>query len=402
MLERLTYKRKYMVKICIVTATRAEYGLLRPVINGMLKDPDYDVNIVVTGMHLSPEFGLTYREIETDGVPISKKIDILLSADTPAAVSKSMGLALISFGEYFSENNFDMVLLLGDRYETLAVACAAVNARIPIAHMHGGEITEGAVDDAFRHAITKMSYLHFTSTEAYRKRVIQMGENPDRVFNVGSTGIENIENVDLLSRDELSQELGMNLSKDYAVVTFHPVTLENYTAEEQINELLEAIDEFSDMSFIITKANADQNGRIINSILEKYAEDHINARVYDSLGMRRYLSALKYASMVIGNSSSGIIEAPSFRIPTVNIGDRQKGRVRADSVIDCKPQKLDIIKAMKEAVKMTESGKLYNVQNPYRGVYKTKTSKIIISTIKDFAQNNRIDLKKIFYDLDAK
>lgn len=391
-----------MVRICIVTATRAEYGLLRPVIKGMMNDPDFEVSLVVTGMHLSPEFGLTYREIENDGIPISKKIDILLSADSPSAISKSMGLALISFGEYFSENNFDMVLLLGDRYETLAVACAAVNARIPIAHMHGGEITEGAVDDAFRHAITKMSYLHFTSTEAYRKRVIQMGENPDRVFNVGSTGIENIENVDLLSRDELSQELGMNLSKDYAVVTFHPVTLENYTAEEQINELLEAIDEFSDMSFIITKANADQNGRIINSILEKYAEDHINARVYDSLGMRRYLSALKYASMVIGNSSSGIIEAPSFRIPTVNIGDRQKGRVRADSVIDCKPQKLDIIKAMKEAVKMTESGKLYNVQNPYRGVYKTKTSKIIISTIKDFAQNNRIDLKKIFYDLDAK
>ena len=327
-----------MVRICVVTATRAEYGLLRPVIKGMMNNPDFEVSLVVTGMHLSPEFGLTYREIENDGIPISKKIDILLSADSPSAISKSMGLALISFGEYFSENNFDMVLLLGDRYETLAVACAAVNARIPIAHMHGGEITEGAVDDAFRHAITKMSYLHFTSTEAYRKRVIQMGENPDRVFNVGSTGIENIENVDLLSRDELSQELGMNLSKDYAVVTFHPVTLENYTAEEQINELLEAIDEFSDMSFIITKANADQNGRIINSILEKYAEDHINARVYDSLGMRRYLSALKYASMVIGNSSSGIIEAPSFRIPTVNIGDRQKGRVRADSVIDCKPR----------------------------------------------------------------
>ncbi len=360
-----------MVRICVVTATRAEYGLLRPVIKGMMNNPDFEVSLVVTGMHLSPEFGLTYREIENDGIPISKKIDILLSADSPSAISKSMGLALISFGEYFSENNFDMVLLLGDRYETLAVACAAVNARIPIAHMHGGEITEGAVDDAFRHAITKMSYLHFTSTEAYRKRVIQMGENPDRVFNVGSTGIENIENVDLLSRDELSQELGMNLSKDYAVVTFHPVTLENYTAEEQINELLEAIDEFSDMSFIITKANADQNGRIINSILEKYAEDHINARVYDSLGMRRYLSALKYASMVIGNSSSGIIEAPSFRIPTVNIGDRQKGRVRADSVIDCKPckpQKLDIIKAMKEAVNMTVSGALNNIVNPYRGV----------------------------------
>ena len=294
-----------MVKICIVTATRAEYGLLRPVINGMLKDPDYDVNIVVTGMHLSPEFGLTYREIETDGVPISKKIDILLSADTPAAVSKSMGLALISFGEYFSENNFDMVLLLGDRYETLAVACAAVNARIPIAHMHGGEITEGAVDDAFRHAITKMSYLHFTSTEAYRRRVIQLGEDPERVFAVGSTGVENIENAELFSRDNLSDELDMDLSKDYAVVTFHPVTLENYTAEEQANELLGAIDEFPKMNFIITKANADQNGRIINSLLEGYAVNHSNVKIFDSLGMKRYLSALKYARMVIGNSSSG-------------------------------------------------------------------------------------------------
>lgn len=391
-----------VIKICIVTATRAEYGLLRPVIRGMLADEEFEVHVAVTGMHLSPEFGLTYQEIEADGVPIDKKIEILLSTDTPSAVSKSMALALSGFADYFADHVFDLVLLLGDRFETLAVACAAANARIPIAHMHGGEITEGAVDDAYRHAITKLSYLHFTSTERYRRRVIQLGEAPERVFNVGSTGVENIESVKKLSRAELSESLGMNLSGPYAVVTFHPVTLEKCTARQQVGELLAALDEFPQMQYVFTKANADQDGRVINACLEEYASCHENAKVFPSLGMVRYLSALQYARMVIGNSSSGIIEAPSFRIPTVNIGDRQKGRVRATSVIDCAPEKEAICNAIREAEDMNHMKKLVNLQNPYGGGTGKRPSEQIISIIRDTVRHDRIHLKKTFYDLEEK
>lgn len=357
------------INICVVTATRAEYGLLRPVIKGMMNNDAFDVHVAVTGMHLSPEFGLTYKEIEADGVPIEKKIEILLSADTPVAVSKSMALAVAGFADYFSDRSFDMLLLLGDRYETLAVAIAAMNAGIPIAHMHGGEITEGAIDDAIRHAITKLSYLHFTSTEEYRRRVIQLGEDPTRVFNVGATGVENILNMEKLSRDELASDLDFDLSEPYAIMTFHPVTLENATAEQQVGELLKAIESFPDLNYIVTKANADKDGRVINACFEKYAADHDNVKVFTSLGMKRYLSALNYADMVIGNSSSGIIEAPSFHIPTVNIGDRQRGRTRANSVIDCKAELKDIVRAINTARSPEMQNKLKNIKNPYGGGY---------------------------------
>lgn len=389
------------INICVVTATRAEYGLLRPVIKGMMKNDAFDVHVAVTGMHLSPEFGLTYKEIEADGVPIDRKIEILLSADTPSAVSKSMALAVAGFADYFADSSFDMLLLLGDRYETLAVAIAAMNAGIPIAHMHGGEITEGAVDDAIRHAITKLSYLHFTSTEEYRRRVIQLGEDPARVFNVGATGVENIQNVEKLSRDELASDLDFDLSEPYAVVTFHPVTLEDATAEQQVGELLKAMDSFPCFNYIVTKANADKDGRVINACFENYAAEHDNVKIFASLGVKRYLSALNYADLVIGNSSSGIIEVPSFHIPTVNIGDRQRGRTRADSVIDCNAECKDIVRAINTARSSEMQNNIKHIKNPYGGGTASSTSAAIIQTIQDFVQHDRINLKKSFFNIDV-
>ena len=384
-----------MKKICVLTATRAEYGLLKPIIQKLMKEPEYDVCVAVTGAHLSPEFGLTYKEIEKDGIVIDEKIEILLSADTPSAITKSMGLAMISFADYFGRAKPDLLVVLGDRYETLAVCCAAMNQRIPIAHLYGGETTEGAVDECIRHAITKMSYLHFTSTEAYRKRVIQLGEHPDRVYCVGAMGIENILTMPLLKKPELEAEIGMKLSRPYAVVTFHPVTLEAGHAAQQTGELLDAISRFDDMQFIFTKANADAEGRSINQMLDAFAAGHANTAVFESLGQRRYLSALKHCAMVIGNSSSGLIEAPSFGIPTVNIGDRQKGRLQGESVINCAPVSADIQKAINLALSRAFADKAEKAVNPYGTGH---TSEKIIAAIGAFMQSST-DLKKKFYDL---
>lgn len=384
-----------MKTITVLTATRAEYGLLSPIIKTLQKCPEFCVRVVATGAHLSQEFGLTYQEIEKDGIEIDRKIEILLSSDTPSAISKSMGLAMIGFADYFAKSRPDALMVLGDRYETLAVCCAAMNECIPIIHLYGGETTEGAIDEAIRHAITKLSYLHLTSTEEYRGRVIQLGESPDRVFAVGAIGVENVLKQPLLSRKELSHSLGMELDCPYAVVTFHPVTLEGKSAEEQCRELLSAFDEYPHMKFIVTKANADADGRIINRLLEEYAARHDNVKVFDSLGMSRYLSAVKYADLVIGNSSSGLVEAPSFHIPTVNIGDRQKGRLKAESVIDCAPQKDEICKAICKA-KGNEMRKIAaSTKNPY-GDGDT-TGKIVEAIQKMF--RNGIDLKKKFYDI---
>lgn len=383
-------------QICVVTATRAEYGLLRPIIQKMANDRSFDVKVAVTGMHLSPEFGLTYHELEQDQIEIDKKIEILLSADTPSAISKSMGMAMIGFADYFSERSFDAILLLGDRFETLAVACAAANSGIPVIHMHGGEKTEGAVDDSFRHAITKLSYLHFTSTEEYRKRVIQLGESPERVFCVGAMGVENALKTTWIAPKVLSQELGIDLDKPYALITFHPVTLEKESAERQIEELLAALDSLRDWNLIVTKANADRDGRIINRRLEEYAASHMNMRVFDSLGMVRYLSLMKGCRMVIGNSSSGLIEAPSFCIPTVNIGDRQKGRIRAASVVDCEPQKREIVLAIEKADSELFRESLLQAKNPYGD---GTTSNQILTIIKSVLCGQAINLKKQFYDL---
>ena len=382
-------------KLCVVTATRAEYGLLKPIIVKLASSLAFEVQVAVTGAHLSAEFGLAYREIEKDGIIIHKKIEMLLSSDTPAAISKSMGLALISFGEYFAESRPDAVLLLGDRYETLAVACAAMNEEIPIIHLHGGT-TEGAVDEAVRHAVTKMSYLHMASTEEHRRRIIQMGEEPDRVFCVGAMGVENALHTNLMEKEELEKDLQVRLDVPYGIVTFHPVTLEKDRATEQMEELLKALEEFPDWKFLMTKANADKGGRVINQMLGSYALSHDNVRVYDSLGMVRYLSAVKYSHMVIGNSSSGLIEAPSFHVPTVNIGDRQKGRIRADSVIDCSPERAAIIKAMKKAGDAQFRQGLAEVANPYGN---GNTSDRIIEILEERLCGAEIDLKKHFCDI---
>lgn len=383
-------------KISILTATRAEYGLLKPLIKALLQEVVFEIKLVVTGAHLSPEFGQTFKEIENDGIEIDEKIEILVSSDTPMAISKTMGLAMISFADYFNRVNPDLLIVLGDRYETLAVAIVAMNQRIPIAHLYGGDTTEGAIDESIRHAITKLSYIHFTSTQECYRRVIQLGEEPNRVFCVGSTGVENILNEELFSRVELEKSLDIVLKDPYALVTFHPVTLENDQSEEQITALLKAFDSFEDILFIITKANADANGRIINQIIDDYARNSNHIVSYTSLGMRRYLSALKYCSIVIGNSSSGLAEAPSFGVPTINIGDRQKGRLQATSVINCEPVKNKII----EAIKLARTTEFKNVAqctvNPYG---KGDTSKVIVGELKRILINNEINLMKKFYNL---
>lgn len=386
-----------MKTITVLTATRAEYGLLNPVIHALKACGEFDVRIVVTGAHLSPEFGLTYKEIERDGIEIDRKIEILLSSDTPASISKSMGMAMIGFADYFAERRPDALVVLGDRYETLAVCCAAMNERIPIIHLYGGETTEGAVDEAIRHAITKLSYLHLTSTEEYRRRVIQLGEHPERVLTVGAIGIENSLKKPLITKEELEESLNFKLDKPYAVVTFHPVTLEGSSAKEQYEEVLKAFDKNSDMKYIITKANADSDGRIINKMTDEYTESHDNVIAFESLGAVRYLSALKYAAMAIGNSSSGLIEVPSFKIPTINIGDRQKGRLKAASVIDCIPKEESICAAIELAENTEFRDVCRNTINPYGD---GNTSQKIVDAIQKMFQDG-ISLKKKFYNIEV-
>lgn len=383
--------------IAVLTATRAEYGLLKPVIQKIHADPELELALLVTGMHLSEAFGSTYQEILDDGLPVKIMIPILENEDSAAGISKTMANALEKFGVYFEQNRIHMLIVLGDRYETIAVCLAAMNARIPIAHIHGGEVTEGAIDDAIRHAVTKLSYLHFPATKEYADRIVQLGESPDRVFMVGALGVENIRRIPLMSSDELEVSIGFSLEKPYAVVTFHPATLEEADAGRQFQELLKALDGF-DMNYIITKANADRGGRIINDMIDDFVSVHDNAYTEASLGMRRYLSAVKYAAMVVGNSSSGIIEVPSFRVPTVDIGDRQRGRTAAGSVIHCKVDAEEIRQAMKQAMNMHGLLEKTTVVNPYESV---GTSEKIVSVCKEFLLNDKIDLMKRFYDIQA-
>lgn len=385
-----------MKRIVIATTTRAEYGLLRPVIQKMDTRAEIDLKLVVSGTHLSKAHGMTVAEIENDGVRIDKMIDIALKGDRPSDISKYMGYTITEFAEYFDECRPDALLVLGDRYEIMAICIAATNARIPIIHLHGGETTEGAVDEVMRHAITKMSHLHFTSTEVYRNRVIQMGELPERVYNVGALGVENVLNMKLLSFEELRTGLGCSLKREYAVLTFHPVTLENDTAEQQIMELLYAIDMFPQIDFICTKANADAGSGIINDKLEEYAINHNNVHLFDSLGSLRYLSSLKNAKFVIGNSSSGIIEAPSFHIPTINIGNRQRGRIRSESVIDCLPKRGSIEKAITLALSNSFVSVVSDALNPYE---KSGTSDAIVDTTIRHLLDNGFGVEKKFYNL---
>jgi len=383
-----------MRKICVVTSTRAEYGLLYWLLKEIEADSELKLQLIVTGMHLSPEFGLTYKEIEKE-FKIDKKVEILLSSDTSIGISKSMGLAQISFSEAYDELKPDMVVVLGDRYEIFSAASAAMIARIPIAHIHGGEATEGLIDEAIRHSVTKMSHLHFTATNEYKNRVIQLGECPDRVFNVGGMGVENIKRLKLLNKREFEKSINFKLNGKNILVTFHPVTLENNTAEEQFQGLLGAIDELKNTNIIFTKANSDTDGRIINLMIDKYVSNNQDKSVcFASLGQLRYLSALQYMDAVVGNSSSGLAEAPSFKIATINIGDRQKGRIKASSVIDCQADKNSILEAFNKVYSCEFQHILKNVVNPYGDGY---ASKKIIDIIKNVNLANI--LKKSFYDL---
>ncbi|MBP6385387.1 MAG: UDP-N-acetylglucosamine 2-epimerase (hydrolyzing) [Pseudarcicella sp.] len=384
-----------MKKICVITGTRAEYGLLSPLMKAIQTDDAFDLQILATGMHLSPEFGLTYLQIENDGFQVSEKVEMLLSSDTTVGIAKSTGLGMIGYADALNRLKPDYLVVLGDRYETFAAVTTAFLMKIPIIHLSGGDVTEGATDDALRHSISKMSYLHFTSTETYRKRVIQLGESPERVFNVGGIGIDNIVKMSLLSREELSKSVNFDLSKPYFLITFHPVTLENHSSESQFQELLNSFDEFPDFRILITLPNSDADGRIIIKMIQEYAQKNAErVSVHTNLGQLRYLSAIKYASAVIGNSSSGVVEVASFKVPTVNIGDRQKGRAKADSVIDCETNQQAISMAINKAISVDFQTYCQTVENIYG---KGNTTEQILAILKNFKAD--INLKKKFYDL---
>ena len=382
-------------KVCIFTGTRAEYGLLKPLIDELKGEPGIELQMIITGMHLSSEFGLTYRAIDTEGFNKVEKIEILLSSDTSIGISKAIGLGIISFAEAFERLKPDLLIGLGDRFELFAAASAALVNRIPIAHIHGGELTAGAYDDAFRHSITKMSHLHFPSTEKYKRRIIQLGEEPKNIKNVGALGIDNIKNLKLLSKKELEKTLSFDLDKPFFVVTFHPVTLEKNSAKHQMKQLLKALDNFPDFKIIFTKPNADNEGRSIINLINDYVKSNQNKTiVFDSLGQLRYLSMLKYTELMIGNSSSGIIEMPYFKKPTINIGDRQKGRIFPASVIQCEPESRSITNAIKEGLSSTFKGRCLRLENVYGNGNAAKQIKKII-----LQYNYSGLLKKKFYDL---
>ncbi|MGF7492630.1 UDP-N-acetylglucosamine 2-epimerase [Campylobacter concisus] len=386
-----------MRKICVVTSTRAEYGLLYWLLKEIEADSELKLQLIVTGMHLSPEFGLTYKEIEKE-FKIDKKIEILSSSHTSLDICAEMARVYEKFAPALAELKPDILVLLGDRYEIFGVAGVASIMQIPIAHIHGGETTQGAFDEAFRHSITKMSHIHFAATNEYTNRIIQLGEEPSRVFNVGGPGIENIKKLNLLSKEEFEKSIKFKLAKKNILITFHPVTLENSSAREQFNELLNSLDELEETNFIFTKANSDTDGDVINKMIDEYVSQNSQKAVaFASLGQLRYLSAIKFVDIVLGNSSSGLSEVPSFKKATINIGDRQKGRARASSVIDVRPDRKEILTAIKRAYSKEFEQILKDTINPYDG---GNPSKKMVKILKE----TKLDgiLKKKFYDIGLK
>ena len=386
-----------MRKICVVTGTRAEYGLLYWLLKEIEADSELKLQLIVTGMHLSPEFGLTYKEIEKE-FKIDKKIEILSSSHTSLDICAEMARVYEKFAPALAELKPDILVLLGDRYEIFGVAGVASIMQIPIAHIHGGETTQGAFDEAFRHSITKMSHIHFAATNEYTNRIIQLGEEPSRVFNVGGPGIENIKKLNLLSKEEFEKSIKFKLAKKNILITFHPVTLENSSAREQFNELLNSLDELEETNFIFTKANSDTDGDVINKMIDEYVSQNSQKAVaFASLGQLRYLSAIKFVDIVLGNSSSGLSEVPSFKKATINIGDRQKGRARASSVIDVRPDRKEILTAIKRAYSKEFEQILKDTINPYDG---GNPSKKMVKILKE----TKLDgiLKKKFYDIGLK
>ncbi len=383
-----------MKKICVVTGSRAEYGLLRWVLEGINKSKLLNLQLIVTGMHLLPEFGSTVNSIENDGFYIDKKIEMLLSSDTPVGITKSMGLGLIGFAEALNELKPDLLLVLGDRFEILTAVNAALLARIPIAHIHGGESTSGAIDEAIRHSITKMSHIHFVASSTYKNRVIQLGEHPNTVYNVGGLGIDNFIKLNLLDKNSLEKEIEFKLKNTNLLITYHPVTLENNTSKDQMYELLHSLSELEDTGLIFTMPNADPDSKVLFEMIKDFVQKNINAKVFFSLGQLRYLSCIKYVDAVIGNSSSGLIEVPYLKKPTINIGDRQKGRLKANTVIDCSPNRLSISMAIKKALSNDFKSKLKNCINPYGD---GGGSEKIVKIIEEYNLNDI--LKKNFYNI---
>ena len=385
-----------VIKACIVTATRAEYGLLKSLIETLDQSADYQLQLLVTGTHLSAEFGMTWKAIEADGYKIDAKVEMLLSSDTPVGVSKSLGLMCIGLGDAFEKLQPDFIIILGDRYEMVGVATVANLFNIPIVHIHGGEITQGALDDNFRHAISKLSHIHFASTAEYRQRIIQLGECPDKVFEVGAIGVDNIKNMTLLSRNELSESIDLDLSQSYFLVTYHPATVGVSDVNTEVDNLIAALLAIPDTQSIITMSNADVGGRLINQRLEYWqAQYPERISLFTSLGQLRYLSAVKHCLAVVGNSSSGIVEAPSLKRPTVNIGDRQKGRAQANSVINCDVNVESIIQALNISSSQEFQHKAIHVVNPYG---EGKATPKIMSQLEKVNWSNIIN--KVFYDLD--
>jgi UDP-hydrolysing UDP-N-acetyl-D-glucosamine 2-epimerase len=384
-------------KICIITGSRAEYGLMYWLMKEIQEDPDLELQIITTGMHLSPEFGLTYKIIEKDGFKINEKVEMLLSSDTPVGIAKSIGLGTIGFADALDRLKPDIMVVLGDRYEIFAACCAAMPARIPIAHLDGGEATEGLIDEAIRHAITKMAHLHFAATEEYRKRVIQMGEQPEKVFCYGAPGLDNITKLKLLDRSRFEQSIGFKLGKKNILITYHPVTLENNSARPQCQELLKALENFKkNTKFIFTRPNADTDGRIIIKMINDFVQKNSPMAIaFDSLGQVKYLSALKHVDMVVGNSSSGLCEAPSFKIPTINIGDRQKGRIQAQTVISCDARREDIAEAINKGFSKEFRDSIKNAVNHYD---KGEASLPIKDKLKQIELGKGL-IKKEFYNI---
>lgn len=377
-------------RIAVVTATRAEYGILYPLIKNIESDESLELCLIVTGTHLSDKFGYTIDEIRKDGFEIYKEIPILEEGNTQRDVSVTMANAITGFAQFFEECRIDMLIILGDRTEMLGVACAAMNALVPIAHISGGSITEGAVDDCVRHCLTKMSHFHFTTTEPYRRRVIQMGESPECVINAGSLAVENIFKASLLTEEEIRNFIGISSKNKFALVTFHPVTRDDDSGLSQVRELCDAMLSVKEIYYVLTGSNADVRGNEVNDMLERLAEENDKIIYFKSLGKTRYLSALKYAAFVLGNSSSGITEAPILGTPTVNVGDRQNGRIMTDTIINTDADKNSIIDAINKALQ---------VEHKCTDIYgKGDTSSIILNSIKN-GLHNGINLKKKFYDI---
>jgi GDP/UDP-N,N'-diacetylbacillosamine 2-epimerase (hydrolysing) len=385
-----------MRKICVITGAQAEYGLLRWVMHGINEDPDLRLQIIATGMHLSSEFGCTYQSIERDGFKIDRKVEMLISSDTEVGITKSMGLGVIGFADVFHELQPDLIVVLGDRFEIFSAVSAALFAQIPIAHLHGGETTEGAFDEALRHSITKMSHLHFVAAEEYRRRVIQLGEDPSRVFLVGGLGVDSLKRIELLDRVELEKSLDFEFGKKNLLITFHPVTLGHQNSSTQMQALFDALEELKDTHFIFTMPNADTGGKELARMVGAFVASHPHARAFASLGQLRYLSCMKLVDGVVGNSSSGLAEAPSLGVGTINIGDRQKGRLSASSVIQCEPTRTDISAALKKLYESSYRASLVGTSNPYGD---GGASEKIVSIIRNHSLDNL--LNKSFFDIPA-